>query len=255
MSAARELAFVRALQRQGRAVLGEEHQYVITTPQREFTLPVKTCAKLVSAGVLQTEGERLLPTGETIAWVRRQLATKGEQFAAQHRAHRPGHGDTIRNALESPLARLAARGTDKHSLADHQLEAGLRFTRLFERAALRQRVTMSYDPQRVAETGKSAPLDKTLNGMNIDARRDIERIYAALPSDCVSVIVDVCGFEKGLQQIEQERGWPRRSARLVLKIALDQLAMHFGLMPIANGPDAGHVGGWRDAGARPMSLG
>ena len=65
--------------------------------------------------------------------------------------------------------------------------------------------------------------------MAADARRGLSSIISALPRDCADVVLDVCGLEKGLQVIETERGWPRRSAKLVLRIGLDQLARHLGL--------------------------
>jgi hypothetical protein len=58
------------------------------------------------------------------------------------------------------------------------------------------------------------------------------------------VLTDVCGFDKGLQAIETERNWPRRSAKLVLRIGLDQLAAQFGMEVIARGPDKARLSAW-----------
>ena len=67
-------------------------------------------------------------------------------------------------------------------------------------------------------------------------------IHRDLPADCAGVVIDVCGWLKGLQEVERERGWPRRSAKLVLRIGLEQLAQHFGLGPYAVGKTRGRSG-------------
>jgi hypothetical protein len=61
------------------------------------------------------------------------------------------------------------------------------------------------------------------------------------------VLFDVCGFGKGLQVIELERRWPRRSAKLVLRIGLEQLAATFELSPTATGNERGHARNWLDS--------
>jgi hypothetical protein len=62
----------------------------------------------------------------------------------------------------------------------------------------------------------------------------------------------VCGFLKGLQQVESERGWPQRSAKLVLRIGLDQVAHTFGLMPFAEGRASAPPRRWRQGPRPPM---
>lgn len=58
------------------------------------------------------------------------------------------------------------------------------------------------------------------------------------------MLTDICGFDKGLQLIEAERNWPRRSAKLVLRIGLEHLAMSLGLAPVAAGAESGLMRSW-----------
>ena len=108
--------------------------------------------------------------------------------------------------------------------------------RLVERARLNPRLTMNYSADQVAG-GRGASHAGDMSDMAADARKALARIHEALPRDCAEVVLDVCGLEKGLQQVESERGWPRRSAKLVLRIGLDRLAEVWGMGAVAVGRD------------------
>lgn len=202
-------------------------------------------AGLVSAGVLDATGR---PRPEARAWLKRRLLDEGA-FQAQHRLLKPEAGGVVRDLSQSPLARLAA-GAEPF-LEPHQVDAGEQVRRLFERANLRQRVTMSYSADRVAGM-QGGGRERDLSDLSIDARRRLGALMAELPADCAGVVLDVCGFLKGLQQVESERGWPRRSAKLVLRIGLDQAARMLGLSAVAKGPAEGRTRHWGD---RPTELG
>lgn len=138
---------------------------------------------------------------------------------------------------EDVLARLASGRDNARSafLAPHHLAAAERFEQLVRRAQLAPRVTMSYNPANVGGRGRSGNGVETATDGAADARLRLSRLAATLPADCWGVVFDVCGLAKGLQLIETERRWPRRSAKLVLRIALEQLAAQFGLSPQATG--------------------
>jgi len=146
---------------------------------------------------------------------------------------------------EAPDAvlRLVSSGRGEAFLAAHHAEAARRLTLLFVRARLTQRVTMSYDPTRIGGS-RDGSRQGELADSALHARRLLDGLAGKMPRDCWSVLVDICGFDKGLQEIEMERSWPRRSAKLVLRIALDQLVAIMGLSEFAEGKADQKLKGW-----------
>ncbi|MFD2648990.1 DUF6456 domain-containing protein [Devosia albogilva] len=140
------------------------------------------------------------------------------------------------------LARLAA-GADPF-LGPHHLEAARRFEALARRAAMGQRVTMSYDPARVGGRGAGGGAPSDLPDGAMAGRRSLRRLAEAMPRDCWGVLLDVLVFGKGFGEIETERQWPRRAAKLVLRIGLDQLAAQYGLEAAGEGRERALVSGW-----------
>jgi Domain of unknown function (DUF6456) len=46
---------------------------------------------------------------------------------------------------------------------------------------------------------------------------------------------DICCFLKGLEDIERERAWPPRTGKIVLQLALERIARHYGFAVQAHG--------------------
>jgi len=252
----RAIRFVQALVAGGEASRGSNGEFRVSCPHgRSASLPAADVASLCAAGVLAGDAEACRCGPQTRTWLRRQLAG-GEDFAAQHRETLVRADGTVLNLRESPLARLAVpeRGQAEPYLEAYQVEAGERLRRLFERAGLQPRLTMGYDPARLAGRSRGAGAED-VSASAADARRALHAALRAMPDECAGTVVDICCFGKGLEDVEGERSWPRRSAKLVLRIGLQQLAVHFGLAAVAEGRAAGRLSAWLDAGARPTLFG
>lgn len=121
------------------------------------------------------------------------------------------------NLAESPLTWLHARG----HISDRQFDAGERLRADWERAQLAPSITMRWDPVRVSGGGGG---NLTASERQAAAR---ERFHAAVDhagADLADVLWRVVCAGEGLPDAERALGWPARSGKLVLRIALDRLA-------------------------------
>ena len=88
--------------------------------------------------------------------------------------------------------------------------------------------------------------------MALAARLRFDRAMRAVGPELAGVLVDVCCFLKGLETVEREHQWPARSAKLVLRLALESLARHYGLSEAATGLErARGIRQWGADGYRP----
>ncbi len=245
------LRFVRALMGAGEAMRDGE-TFRVWTAGGAALLTADEVQALQADGVIGGDRLRAVVLAGTAQWLKRQIL-EVDAFAAQHREVVPGPEGVPLNLAESPLARLAATsGGEPAFLARHQVEAGERVRRLVERARLNPRLTMNYSAAQVAG-GKGASRAGDMSDMAADARKALARLHEALPRDCAEVVLDVCGLEKGLQQVESERGWPRRSAKLVLRIGLDRLAEVWGIGTVAVGRE-GRSRAWMEGERVPLGV-
>lgn len=160
--------------------------------------------------------------------------------------------DTLARMLPAIAMLARTRNGEPAFLSSHQIEAVLRIHRLFERAQLRQVVTMRYGPRISGAQGGSGD---NVGDMAIDARARLETLLMDLPSDCGNVLRDICGHEMGIQDVETLHGWPRRSGKIVLRLALDLVAGRMGLSPVAQGQEAFGLRFWAQPGAMPDEIG
>ena len=139
------------------------------------------------------------------------------------------------DVAESPLAWLARRkGRDGHTMIDPmQLQAGERLRADFTRAQLMPRITANWSAA-VADGRRGASPGHFTETM-VAARLRVRHALDAVGPEFSGLLLDVCCFLKGMAQIESERGWPSRSAKVVLQLGLDRLARHYGLSRAARG--------------------
>lgn len=137
---------------------------------------------------------------------------------------RRGRSVTV-NLAESPLAWLRARG----HVDARQFEAGERLRTDYETASLGPRVTMRWEASPAGRTARGAhePLDPTLAG--IAAKRRFDAAVEAAGPGLADVLWRVVCAGEGLPGAERALGWPARSGKLVLGLALDRLAAHYRL--------------------------
>ena len=127
------------------------------------------------------------------------------------------------NEAESPLARLRMRG----QITPAQFEAGERLRQDFTLGGLSPRVCADL----------TAPISNSVRGARpvsmaetlIAARQRFRRAMASVGPGLSDLLFDVCCHLKGLESVEASYAWPTRSAKVVLQIALDRLAAHYGI--------------------------
>jgi hypothetical protein len=221
----------------------------ITTRRKGISLasahfPAAAGAQLVAQDLArwsEARGRPVLNITETgRAKLRRDAAPALEQFQAQHRDVEETllepHGPVKRNEAESPLAWLARRKDreGRAMLDPASFAAGERFRNDFTIAGLQPRVTSDWsNPVSGAALGDHG---MHISDVMVGARQRLDAALNALGPELGSLTIDVCGFLKGLETVEAEHGWPARSAKVVLGIALARLAVHYGLAQEARGP-------------------
>lgn len=214
----------------------------------------------VSAGLLLLEGGSLCAEPATASsFLRRAMVKEHEEiFQEQHRLCNvvsieiDGARHAVRrNDLSSPLSallRLKDRDGSPFFPAG-ALEAGERLAADFHRGHLNPRITASWEP-RVAQRSKGQGNGaQDISDTAMAARMRFSKAADAMGPELSGVAIDVCCFEKGLELVERERQWPVRSAKLMLRTALQALSRHYAPpKPAGRARDSHH---WGAEGYRP----
>ena len=121
------------------------------------------------------------------------------------------------NMVESPLTWLHARA----HLDERQFDAGERLRVDYERAQLSPSVTMRWDPVRVEGGGGDG---LTPSERQLAAKSRFDGAMAEAGSGLKDILWRVACACEGLPEAEKGLGWPARSGKLVLRLALDRVA-------------------------------
>lgn len=129
------------------------------------------------------------------------------------------------NLSESPLSWLHAHG----HLSDRQLLAGEKLRGDYECACLGARTTMIWDSSPVSRGRRGAPAPVTPTERALHAKQRFDDALNELGRDLGDIAWRVICAGEGVPVAEKAMGWPLRSGKLVLRIALDRLGDHYRL--------------------------
>lgn len=157
-----------------------------------------------------------------------------------------GRSNVIVDESESPLAWLARRrGRNGRALIEpHQLQADERLRGDFTCARLMPRTTSNWGSPIASGRRGAGERAATATEAMIAARQRVHRALDAAGPEFGGLLLDVCCFLKRLEDIERERAWPVRSAKVVLQLALDRLARHYGFAEKARGRSHAPIRTW-----------
>ena len=146
------------------------------------------------------------------ALVERELTNEGPT----NRPARKGRRSVTVNIAESPLSWLHARG----HLDDRQFLAGERLRAAWEAAHLSPSLTMNWNPVRTGGSWRGLEPGER----QIAARARFDKAVAQAGPGLSDVLWRVVCAGEGLPDAERALGWPVRSGKLVLGLALDRVA-------------------------------
>ncbi len=149
-----------------------------------------------------------------------------------------GEGEVWIDAAESPLAWLRRRkGRDGAPLiGEAAFQAGERLRADLTRAGTLPGVTMDWS-RPYADAGAAGPRGLLPAEAGLAARQRVTAALVAVGPDFAGLLVDLCGFLTPLAEIERARGWPARSGKVLIRLALERLAAHYGIAGAARGPE------------------
>ena len=143
-----------------------------------------------------------------------------QQELVEHRVRGSSRSFSV-NVAESPLAWLKARGL----VSDRQFAAGEQLRLDYERAQLSPVITMTWNANAAIGSGRHDASDPS--AAQIQAKRHFNAAIAAAGPGLQDILWRVVCACEPLPKSEKALGWPARSGRLVLGLALDRVASYY----------------------------
>ncbi|MCF6231923.1 MAG: DUF6456 domain-containing protein [Rhodobacteraceae bacterium] len=139
-----------------------------------------------------------------------------------------GHRRLRYNAAETPLSALARR-KDRDGqpfLSALQVQAGERLREDFELARMGPDMALNWDQFLNGGAGLKGGLGDVDDGC-VRARDRMARAFDDLGEGLSDVALRCCCYLEGLEVAEKRMGWSARSGKIVLRIALQRLRLHY----------------------------
>lgn len=191
----------------------------------------------------------------------RSISDTGRRCARSYRdgagvaANRAASRAAARTGTENPLVWLAQRkdADGRPLIGAPELAAGVRLAEDWRRSHLEARVTADWSGLAVVRQGGRGPGHHPLEYAEsaVAARDRVERALEAVGPELVPILIAVCCRSRGLEDAERDLGWPKRSAKVVLDMALKGLARHYGLIATAPARHGSGVRHWGAFGYKP----
>lgn len=222
-------------------------------------MPTGVLSELLQSGAVrclaQNGAPRFVITPEGQARLRREAAD-GDGFGDQHRTieeralGEAGSREIVRvNTREDPLGVFRGGRSGMSLAGPAELDAAERLRRDLALAQSLPKVTANWS--RLVVDGMEFRAGLSASEATIEARRRVDAALRAVDPDFRGILIDVCGFSRGIEAIERENGFPARSGKLVLAFALRQLARHYGLSNAACGLKTVEIRHWGAEDYRP----
>ncbi len=132
------------------------------------------------------------------------------------------------NLAESPLTALGRRKTREGTpfLTPDLIQAGERLREDFEMAQMGPRVTQNWDRFLTSGRGEAFGSAGPAEGPR-RARENVAAALKALGPGLGDIAMRCCCYLEGMETAEKRMGWSARSGKIVLRIALQRLKLHY----------------------------
>ncbi|MEO1745254.1 MAG: DUF6456 domain-containing protein [Pseudomonadota bacterium] len=205
--------------------------------ERVLTLDTPSLRAWISQGLIEQTG------GQADSVVRVKLASIDLSMIKQKPDLRDAPLEDAPRDDNSPLARIYfARAGQSAWLSKAQYHAGERLRTDFEHAQLSPRLGLDWSSIGMPKQAKGNGHRDNTSDFAADARARVAKAMIAVGPEMADVLLDVCCFLKGLEVVERERNWPRRSAKLALRFALCALDRHYNPPPATRSRKVRHWG-------------